>query len=89
MLFTETCGQASLLRMPSPKSVLRLVGACLALASALGFAAALVAPTFPSTPPLWAVLSGLITSVLVGVLAGYWPARRAASLDPVEALRYE
>jgi len=59
------------------------------LASALGLLAAFLAPTFPATPPLWAVTAGLITSVFVGVLAGYWPARRAAALDPVEALRYE
>lgn len=59
------------------------------LASALGALAALLAPTFPSTPPLWAVTSGLVTSVGVGVVAGYWPARRAAALDPVESLRYE
>jgi putative ABC transport system permease protein len=59
------------------------------LATALGLLAALLAPTFPATPPLWAVLSGLTVSVFVGILAGYWPARRAAALDPVEALRYE
>ena len=59
------------------------------IATLLGALVAFVAPTFPAAPPLWAVLSGLVTSVAVGVLAGYWPARRAASLDPVEALRYE
>jgi putative ABC transport system permease protein len=44
---------------------------------------------FSAIPPVWAVVSGLIASSSVGIVAGYWPARRAASLDPVEALRYE
>ncbi|MGE0363199.1 MAG: ABC transporter permease [Vicinamibacterales bacterium] len=60
-----------------------------AVAVVLGLVATAVAPAFPAMPPLWAVASGLATSVAVGVLAGYWPARRAAALDPVEALRYE
>ena len=60
-----------------------------ATATLLGLIATALAPGFPAVPPLWAVASGLGTSVGVGVLAGYWPARRAASLDPVEALRYE
>ena len=58
-------------------------------ATVLGLIATAIAPAFPAVPPLWAVASGLGTSVAVGVLAGYWPARRAAALDPVEALRYE
>ena len=59
------------------------------LASAIGLLVALLAPTFPAAPPLWAVTSGLVVSVAVGVVAGYLPARRASGLDPVEALRYE
>jgi putative ABC transport system permease protein len=36
-----------------------------------------------------AVFIAFAFSALVGVLFGVWPARRAASLNPIEALRYE
>ncbi|TXT37544.1 MAG: hypothetical protein FD135_3537 [Comamonadaceae bacterium] len=43
-------------------------------------------PTFPAYPPDWAVLAGLSTALLTGILFGVLPARRAAQLDPVQAL---
>lgn len=43
-------------------------------------------PTFPAFPPDWAVIAGLGTALLTGILFGVLPARRAAQLDPVQAL---
>jgi putative ABC transport system permease protein len=43
-------------------------------------------PTFPAYPPDWAVLAGLATALVTGILFGVLPARRAARLDPVQAL---
>ena len=44
---------------------------------------------FPSTVALWSVLVGLIMATSTGIFFGVYPARKAAALDPIVALRSE
>jgi putative ABC transport system permease protein len=43
----------------------------------------------PSSIKLWAVIAGLTVAASVGVFFGVYPARKAAKLDPIVALRFE
>ncbi len=46
-------------------------------------------PAHVFSVPVWLVFGGIAFSVVVSLVAGLYPASRAARLNPVEALRYE
>jgi putative ABC transport system permease protein len=62
------------------------------LGVALGGGIATIVDKFSPFPavlqPAWIVI-GIVTSMVVGLVFGLWPAAKAAGLDPIEALRYE
>jgi putative ABC transport system permease protein len=63
------------------------------LGVAAGYAIAWgIRTTMPSIPasvsPFWTAM-GVTLSAVVGLFFGYWPADRAARLDPIDSLRYE
>jgi putative ABC transport system permease protein len=45
--------------------------------------------SFPASIALWSVFVGLVVALSVGIFFGVYPARKAADLDPIVALRSE
>ena len=70
--------------------VLSLTGGTIGII--LGIVLSLVIPAFlgwPTLVSMMAIVGSVVFSAAVGIFFGYYPARKAASLDPIEALRYE
>lgn len=63
-----------------------IIGILLGLLASYVASAALNWPYIVSTP---AVILSFVVCTMIGVFFGWYPARKAASLDPITALRYE
>ena len=65
-----------------------LVGGVLVVALGVGAAEAVtIALSFPSSIAVWSIFAGLGVAGSVGIFFGVYPARKAANLDPIVALR--
>lgn len=81
---------AILLQFLTESVIISLIGGIIGMI--FGILGAVIIGSFANITPsvsLWVILGAIFFSSAVGIFFGIYPARKAARLDPIEALRYE
>ncbi len=81
---------AILMQFLQESVILSLIGGLLGIVLGFllaGFAAAQL--DIPFVAPVWAIVGAILTTAAVGILAGLYPAYKAARMSPINALRFE
>jgi putative ABC transport system permease protein len=83
-------GYDILLQFLTEALTLSIIGGLIGIGTGIGFSKIIEAVKhWPvATPYIWIVASFLV-SAAVGIFFGFYPARKASQLDPIDALRYE
>lgn len=69
--------------------MISLTGGVLGVLLGYGLSTAAASMGLPCTVPLWSVILSFTVCACIGLVFGFVPARKAARMDPIEAIRYE
>jgi putative ABC transport system permease protein len=83
-------GYDILLQFLTEALTLSIIGGLIGIAAGMGASKIIEAVKhWPvATPYIW-ILASFLVSAAVGIFFGFYPARKASQLDPIDALRYE
>ena len=69
---------------------LSAIGGAIGIASGVGFSKLIAYfNDMPTVTPFFWIIVAVVSSAVIGIVSGFYPAWKASKLDPIEALRYE
>jgi putative ABC transport system permease protein len=69
---------------------LSAIGGAIGIAGGVGFSRAVAyLKDMPTVTPFFWIIIAVVSSAVIGIVSGFYPAWKASKLDPIDALRYE